>query len=67
VTDTEFTRRQDHPNEVIRIRYDSFNNLVAMGIIPHPRPPVPTVNPFPGSTAQHYVPDPPTAGLDDLR
>jgi hypothetical protein len=67
VTDTEFTRRQDHPNQVIRIRYDSFNNLVAMGIIPHPRPPVPTVNPFPGSTAQHYVPDPPTAGLDDLR
>ena len=67
VTDTEFTRRQDHPNELIRIRYDSFKNLVAMGIIPRPRPPVPTVDPFPGSTAQHYVPDPPTAGLDDLR
>ena len=67
VTETEFTRRQDHPNELIRIRYDSFKNLVAMGIIPRPRQPVPTANPFPGSTAQHYVPDPPTAGLDDLR
>jgi hypothetical protein len=67
VTETQFTRRQDRPNELIRIRYDSFNNLVAMGIIPHRRPQVPTVNPFPGSGAQHYVPDPPTAGLDDLR
>jgi hypothetical protein len=64
-THTQFTRLQDRPNEVIRIRYDSLNNLVAMGIIPHPRPHVPTVNPFPDSPEQHYVPDPPSASLED--
>lgn len=67
VTHVEFTRRQDRPNQVIRIRYDSLDNLVAMGIIPHPRPHAPAVDPFPGSPGQHYVPDPPTAGLDDVR
>jgi hypothetical protein len=67
VTHTQFTRKQDRPNEIIRIRYDSLNNLVAMGIIPRPRPHVATVNPFPGSAEEHYVADPPTAGLDDPR
>jgi len=67
VSHVDFTRRQDRPNEVIRIRYDSLNNLVAMGIIPSPRPHLPAVEPFPGSSVEHYVPDPPTAGLDDVR
>jgi len=58
VNHTEFTRMQDQPNEVIRIRYDSLERLVAMGIVrrPHVRPV--GADPFPAS-ASHYVPDPP--------
>jgi cell division septation protein DedD len=59
VNHTEFSRLQPEPNEVIRIRYDSFDNLVAMGVIARPRSASPTTNPFPGSPAQQYVPDPP--------
>ena len=59
VNHTEFTRMQTQPNEVIRIRYDSFDNLLAMGIVKRPRPAAPTMNPFPGSPEQQYVPDPP--------
>ena len=58
VNHTEFTRMQPEPNEIIRIRYDSLDNLVAMGIIERPRL-APTVNPFPHSAAQQYAPDPP--------
>jgi hypothetical protein len=58
VQNTEFDRLSRTPNEVIRIRYDSFENLVAMGVVPRPVwPPAP--NPFPGSIAPKYVPDPP--------
>jgi hypothetical protein len=59
VNHTEFLRMQDHPNEVIRIRYDSFENLLAMGIVKRPRPAAPWANPFPASPDQQYVPDPP--------
>jgi hypothetical protein len=59
VNHTEFSRMQPEPNEVIRIRYDSLDNLVAMGIIERPRPAVPAINPFPDSPAQQYAPDPP--------
>jgi hypothetical protein len=60
VTQTEFMRLQSQPNEVIRIRYDSRENLVAMGVIRdrHPQPSS-TPNPFPESAAARYVPDPP--------
>jgi hypothetical protein len=59
VNHTEFLRMQDHPNEVIRIRYDSFDNLLALGIVKRPRPAAPWANPFPASPEQQYVPDPP--------
>jgi len=59
VQETQFVRLQPSPNEVIRIRYDSLENLVAMGIIRRPRPYVPAVNPFPGSHEPQYVADPP--------
>jgi hypothetical protein len=59
VNHTEFLRMQDHPNEVIRIRYDSFDNLLAMGIVKRPRPAAPWANPFPASPERQYVPDPP--------
>jgi hypothetical protein len=59
ITHTDFARQQPEPNEVIRIRYDSLDNLLAMGVIKRPRPVPPTTNPFPGSPEQQYVPDPP--------
>ncbi len=58
VNRTEFTRMQEEPNEVIHIRYDSLEKLVAMGIVrrPHLRPE--GADPFPASVSG-YVPDPP--------
>jgi hypothetical protein len=59
VNHTVFARLQPEPNEVIRIRYDSLDNLIAMGIVKRGRPVPPTLNPFPGSPQESYVPDPP--------
>jgi hypothetical protein len=57
---TTFERAQSSPDEVIRIRYDSRENLIAAGVIPQPRqwprPAGPSA--FPGSD-NGYVPDPP--------
>ncbi len=58
VNHTEFERMQSQPNEVIRIRYDSLDNLFAMGVIKRPRPAAPAINPFPVSPGSQYVPDP---------
>ncbi|HMD28454.1 MAG TPA: hypothetical protein VKH13_07795 [Steroidobacteraceae bacterium] len=60
VTHTEFERLQTEPNEIVRIRYDSMENLVAMGIVPpHGRTPT-GPNAFPGVASRAYVPDPPS-------
>jgi len=59
VSHTAFVRRQPQPNEVIRIHYDSLDNLFAMGILKRPTPSIPSVNPFPASPDRQYVPDPP--------
>ena len=59
VNHTEFERRHSRPDEVIRIRYDSRENLIARGIIHAPRSPASEPNPFPGSSSSSYVPDPP--------
>jgi len=66
VDHTEFERLNTQPDEVIRIRYDSLANLVAMGIVARPHPGVPAANPFPASAQQQYVPDPPTGMRGDL-
>jgi hypothetical protein len=58
VQDTTFDRLSSTPNEVIKIRYDSYENLVAMGVVPS-RPWQSAPNPFPDSAAPRYVPDPP--------
>jgi hypothetical protein len=58
VQDTTFDRLSSTPNEVIKIRYDSYENLVAMGVVPS-RPWQAAPNPFPDSTVPRYVPDPP--------
>jgi hypothetical protein len=59
---TAFERAQSTPDELVRIRYDSRENLIAAGVIPvppsprWPRPEGPSA--FPGSE-MGYVPDPP--------
>jgi hypothetical protein len=59
VQNTQFDRLSSTPNEVIKIRYDSFENLVAMGVVLS-RPAWRTgPNPFPDSISPKYVPDPP--------
>jgi hypothetical protein len=58
VVDTEFHRMQSQPNEVIRIRYDSLENLVAMGIISKPRPVPRAPEAFPNAELRQFVPDP---------
>lgn len=52
VTYTDFERATPAPEEVIAIHYDTYGNLVAMGVIRGPRIAAPT--PFPGQ----FVPDP---------
>jgi hypothetical protein len=52
VTYTSFERATASPEEVIVIRYDTYANLVALGVIRAPRLASPT--PFPGQ----FVPDP---------
>jgi len=59
MTSTDFERLQESPSELIRIRYDSLPNLIAMGVIKQPRSPEATPNPFPASPLARYVPDPP--------
>lgn len=61
VSHTQFERAQHRPNEVIRIRYDSREALLALGVIQEAprRHPSPVPNPFPLSANASYVPDPP--------
>lgn len=59
ISHTSFARLQSQPNEVIRIRYDSRENLIASGVIREPVPTIPGPNPFPQSGNASYVPDPP--------
>lgn len=62
VTTVGFERATAYPQLVRRIEYDSYQNLVAAGVIPRPRPrPVPPrPRPFPSSPdGGGYVPDPP--------
>lgn len=54
-----FERLRNAPHEVISIRYDTHDNLVAAGVIGEPaRARVPSA--FPQSGAPSYVPDPPS-------
>ena len=52
---TDFDSATRKPVQIVRIRYDSYANLVAKGVIAQPRPDR-SPNPFPASG---YVPDPP--------
>ena len=61
---TDFVRASSRPNEIVRIRYDSRENLIALGIIPRGTMPRGAPDPFPGSSLAHFVPDPPTSNLE---
>jgi len=52
-TATTFERATDRPAEIVRLRYDSVENLVAAGIVARPRRGRVDPDPFPG-----FVPDP---------
>ena len=61
VNTVDFEADTSRPRQIVRIRYDSYDNLVAKHVIPVPtvpRRPVPrTPSAFPGDNG--YVPDPP--------
>jgi hypothetical protein len=58
VRHVDFEREQAGPNEIIRIRYDSYDNLVAMGVIRRSPPPRYVPQAFPEEPTLGYVPDP---------
>jgi hypothetical protein len=53
VSQTAFERASDRADEIVRIRYDSLDHLVAAGVLRAARP-LPTPDPFPN----RFVPDP---------
>ena len=55
VATTHFDRAQERPDQVITIRYDRRDRLVAMGVISGSGGP----RPFPQSASAGFVPDPP--------
>jgi len=58
---TTFERATSQPEQRVQIRYDSYENLAAAGIVPPPRAPwTPPPHAFPGDPPRGYVPDPPT-------
>ncbi len=54
-----FERASSQPDQRIEIRYDSYENLVAAGIVPPPRLANTAPRPFPADPQRGYVPDPP--------
>ena len=52
-TETVFERASSSPSEVVQVRYDSYQNLLASGVIPRPRPLPRQPDAFPS-----FVPDP---------
>ena len=56
VLNTDFRRAQAQPDQIVSIRYDRRERLVAMGIL---APPAPGPQPFPVSADVRFVADPP--------
>jgi len=59
VSHTSFVRLHSRPDEIVRIRYGSLENLIAMGIVRPHRHDAGSPDPFPSTDTQDYVPDPP--------
>ena len=58
VTMTSFERATSAPAETLTLRYDRRENLVAMGILPPPLPPVARRDPDPFPAQLRFAPDP---------
>jgi hypothetical protein len=56
---TTFERATSQPEQRVEIRYDSYENLVAAGIVPPPRLASTPPHAFPADPPRGYVPDPP--------
>jgi hypothetical protein len=56
VQTVDFERAQDHPDQLVVIRYERRERLIAMGVIPIGTAP----RPFPHSASAGFVPDPPS-------
>ena len=56
---TTFERATAQPEQRVEIRYDSYENLAAAGIIPPPRTAWTPPHAFPADPPRDYVPDPP--------
>jgi hypothetical protein len=57
---TTFERATPQPEQRVEIRYDSYENLAAAGIVPPPRAAwTPPPHAFPADPPRGYVPDPP--------
>lgn len=57
VSNTQFDRLSESPDEIVRVRYDRFDNLVAMGVVRSRGVPA-RPDAFPDSSGR-FVPDPP--------
>jgi hypothetical protein len=58
VEQVAFERASTQPDEMIAIRYERRETLVAMGVLPEPRRDVPRRHPDPFPDALSFVPDP---------
>jgi hypothetical protein len=58
VQQVEFERASAQPDELIAIRYERRETLVAMGVLPQPRHDFPRRDPDPFPAALSFVPDP---------
>ncbi len=58
VTMTSFERATNAPAETVAIQYDRRENLVAMGVLPQPLPPIARRSPDPFPGALRFAPDP---------
>jgi hypothetical protein len=56
---TTFERASAQPDQRVEIRYDSFDNLAAAGIVPPPRMARTGPQSFPADPPRDFVPDPP--------
>jgi hypothetical protein len=59
VQDTNFEPAQAAPEQLVTIRYDRRERLVALGILPPPLASQPVPRAFPAAAEQGFVPDPP--------
>jgi hypothetical protein len=59
VSTVDFEREHDQPDEVITIRYDRYERLLALGVVPALPPLSAAPHAFPGSVEPGFVPDPP--------